>query len=187
MSKKYRVALFILAVSVVLALAGWAAQQTATTQKENTEEMVVCPVSGETMKKSEAPLSWDYKGKTYYFCCQPCKDKFMKDPESFLKEKPAAMAKGEGMMKHEGQMKDKKMMGAQAGNCGMMMEGSPMMNKDVDIKIENTKDGAMVTFSSKKPEVVKMIQDHMAKMKDMRTKMMSEGMKKEEPKEPVKK
>ncbi len=186
MSKTYRVVFLILAAAVVLALAGWAAQQAATTQKENTEEMVVCPVSGETMKKSEAPVSWEYKGKTYYFCCQNCKDRFMKDPESFLANPPKAKPMG-GMMMHQGQMQGQKMMGAQAGNCGMMVEGSPMMNKDVEIKVENTKDGAVVTFSSKKPEVVKMIQDHMAKMKEMRTKMMSEGMAKEQPKEPVKK
>lgn len=188
MSKKYRIALLILAAAVVLTLAGWAAQQTATTQKENTQEMIVCQVCGMQMAKSGNPITWDYKNKTYYFCSESCKASFMKDPESYLKETPApgTPAKGGMMMQHE-KMQGQKMMGGKAGNCGMMMEGSPMMNKDVEVKVENTKDGAVVTFTSKKPEVVKMIQDHMAKMKEMRTKMMSEGMAKEQPKEPVKK
>ncbi len=192
MNRKLRSTVVFLALTAILVLAGFAVQQ-ATTQKaqEKTEEMVVCPVSGETMKKSEAPVSWEYKGKTYYFCCQSCKDKFMKDPESFLKEKPSttgtpAMA---GMMMHQGQMKGQMMPGAAAGGCGMMMEGCPMMNKDVEVKFENTKDGGVITLSSKDPATVKLIQDHLAKMKDMRAKKMAEGMmKKEEPKkEPEKK
>ncbi len=50
------------------------------------EEMVTCPVSGETVKKTEAAGKYEYKGKTYYFCCPNCKEKFVKDPEKYTKK-----------------------------------------------------------------------------------------------------
>ena len=31
-----------------------------------------------------AAATWDYKGKTYYFCAPGCKTSFMKDPEMYL-------------------------------------------------------------------------------------------------------
>ena len=62
----------------VLVLAGIAQQKA--------EETVTCPVSGEVVKKSEAKASYDYKGKTYYFCCNDCKEKFMKDPEKYIQK-----------------------------------------------------------------------------------------------------
>ncbi len=46
------------------------------------------------------------------------------------------------------------MMGGMAGFGPMMMDG-------VDKKVENTKDGVVVTLSSKDPETVKMIQEHL--------------------------
>jgi Cu+-exporting ATPase len=195
MSKKTRIFSLLVAVSFVFVLAGLAAQQ-ATTQKkttENTQEVVVCQVCGMKVDKAQNPITWDYKGKTYYFCSQGCKDAFMKDPESFLKEKPAEQGKaGGGMMSH-GQMMDKKMMKGEKGMCcGMKMgkmKGCPMMMKDVEIKVENTKDGVQVILTSKNPETVKMIQDHMAKMKAMcMGKEGCPGAKKDETKkEPVKK
>jgi Cu+-exporting ATPase len=48
--------------------------------------MVTCPVSGESFKKSEFTESMDYDGKTYYFCCAGCKDKFEKNPEKYAKK-----------------------------------------------------------------------------------------------------
>jgi len=50
------------------------------------EEMVTCPVSGEKIKKSEAAGKYEYKGKTYYFCCPNCQEKFVKDPEKYAKK-----------------------------------------------------------------------------------------------------
>ncbi len=49
------------------------------------EGIVTCPVSGESFKKSEFTESMDYEGKTYYFCCAGCKDKFEKNPEKYAK------------------------------------------------------------------------------------------------------
>jgi len=49
------------------------------------DEEVVCPVMGVKMKKSKAHSSWEYKGKTYYFCCAGCPEAFKKDPEKYIK------------------------------------------------------------------------------------------------------
>ncbi len=190
------------------------------------DETVTCPVSGKQMIKAEAKVTWEYKGQTYYFCCEKSKAKFVADPESFLKKKvealPAAkdvylcpmckdvksdkpgkcpkcgmdlvklepgkdfvkkivikgpeggmMGHGEGpgqmmwfeapaapgMMMHKGMM----MHGAMKGRG--MMGGCPMMNKDVDFKVDYTKDGVVVTLTSKDPDTVKIIQGHAAMMK----------------------
>lgn len=50
------------------------------------DEIVVCPVMGKKMKKSEAYTTMDYKGKTYYLCCKYCVDEFKKNPEKYVKE-----------------------------------------------------------------------------------------------------
>lgn len=42
-----------------------------------------CPVMGEPIDKS---VSLQYKGKTIYFCCDGCKEKFLKSPEKYLKK-----------------------------------------------------------------------------------------------------
>jgi YHS domain-containing protein len=49
------------------------------------EEKVACPVMGHEIEKSKAAGSMEYNGKTYYFCCAGCKDKFEKDPEKYIK------------------------------------------------------------------------------------------------------
>ena len=61
--------LVILSVVVfVFSLSSYAHQQD--------DEMVKCAVSGEKMKKSEAKSSYEYKGKTYYFCSKGCYETF---------------------------------------------------------------------------------------------------------------
>ena len=52
--------------------------------RQKAEEKVVCPVSGETMLESQAKASYEHEGKTYYFCCEGCKEKFVKDPAKYL-------------------------------------------------------------------------------------------------------
>lgn len=47
------------------------------------DEMVVCPVYGTKMKKSQAFDSVVYQGKTYYFCCAACKPLFLKNPQKY--------------------------------------------------------------------------------------------------------
>ena len=50
------------------------------------EDIITCPVSGESFKKSEFTESIEYEGKDYYFCCAGCKDKFEKNPEKYAKK-----------------------------------------------------------------------------------------------------
>ncbi|MGE5530825.1 MAG: YHS domain-containing protein [Bacteroidota bacterium] len=71
-------------------------QKPATTATSAKEDMATCPVLGTTMSK-EKMLPYEYKGKTYYFCCPPCVEKFKKDPEKYLKNPAPAKPAGEGM------------------------------------------------------------------------------------------
>ena len=43
-------------------------------------------MSGKKIDKEKAKFKVEYKGKTYYFCCEKGKVAFEKDPEKFLKE-----------------------------------------------------------------------------------------------------
>lgn len=174
----------ILAVSFVVVLAGIAQQQT--------EETVTCAVGGEVIKKSEAKVTYEYEGKTYYFCCEGCKEKFIKEPEKYIQKKaemkemytcsmhPEVMSEKPGKCPKCGMNLEKKMMAhaemrghehmemkQKEGVCCPMME--MMKSKDVEIKFENLEDGISVKITSTNPEMVKKIQEHAAKMKTMCT------------------
>jgi P-type Cu+ transporter len=43
------------------------------------------PVCGMTVTKENAACSYDYNGKTYYFCAASCKDEFAAAPDKFLR------------------------------------------------------------------------------------------------------
>jgi Cu+-exporting ATPase len=45
---------------------------------------VIDPVCDMTIEHEEAVATSEHKGKTYYFCSQPCKEAFDKDPGKFL-------------------------------------------------------------------------------------------------------
>jgi YHS domain-containing protein len=47
-------------------------------------EQKTCPVMGGPIDKS---VYIDYQGKRIYFCCDSCKAKFLKSPETYLKKK----------------------------------------------------------------------------------------------------
>ncbi|MFQ6037172.1 MAG: YHS domain-containing protein [Candidatus Aminicenantales bacterium] len=57
---------------------------------QKSKETVVCPVSGKEITKSEAKATYEYKGKTYYFCCEACVEPFKKNPEMYLSQKGEA-------------------------------------------------------------------------------------------------
>ena len=78
--KNSKILVLLMGFTFVLALAGIA-------QAQESNETVKCPVSGEVIKKSEAKATYDYKGKTYYFCCDNCKEAFIKSPEKYTQEK----------------------------------------------------------------------------------------------------
>ena len=48
---------------------------------------VIDPVCGMTVDPNNAAGSYEYNGKTYYFCATHCLHRFQKDPESFLSPK----------------------------------------------------------------------------------------------------
>jgi YHS domain-containing protein len=51
---------------------------------EHESDMAVDPVCGMEVKKSEAKATYEYKGKTYYFCMEGCKEKFVKEPAKYV-------------------------------------------------------------------------------------------------------
>ncbi len=46
-----------------------------------TEDLGICPVMG---GKASQEYSYEYNGKTYYFCCPGCIGEFKKDPEKYI-------------------------------------------------------------------------------------------------------
>jgi YHS domain-containing protein len=170
--------MILVAAAVVL---GLAAQQKA----DDTALDLVC---GMTVVKATARATYEYKGTTYYFCSTGCKEAFVKDPEKYLakakEEQPKDVLKP-APAGQQGAAPEK--MPMKAGECPMMSGQSgkgmgqgmgmgmscPLMGKDVEWSVVNTANGATLTVTSKNPETVKAIQDHFAKMKDMKTKMMS--------------
>jgi YHS domain-containing protein len=49
--------------------------------------------------EKNAPATYEYKGKTYYFCSPGCKADFQKDPEKYLKNQAGG---GQGMHRPTG-------------------------------------------------------------------------------------
>jgi len=199
MSNRAKTIILLAVFAFVLSLTGIAQQKA--------DETVTCPVTGEVMKKSEAKISTEYKGKTYYFCCPGCQDKFLKDPEKYTQkqaeatpEKPGKCPESGMMMPsaaHPGMWSDRPLMmhgrmmserGRMAHGRGMMMAGGMLLfSKDVEMSIENTPDGAVIKLSSKNPDLVKVIQGHAAMIKLMREKGQACCQKAEVKKEEVKK
>jgi len=44
------------------------------------------PICGMDVKEEEAAATYEYKGKTYYFCAVGCKEKFAQDPERYVEK-----------------------------------------------------------------------------------------------------
>jgi YHS domain-containing protein len=152
--------------------------------QQTADEKVVCPVSGETMLKSQAKASYEYEGKTYLFCCEGCKEKFVKDPAKYLGKNegikeiytcpmhPEVQSDKPGKCPKCGMTLEKKAMPMAHGQAGMEMKEAgvcPMMGmmslKGVEIVSENLEDGAVIKIMSKDPETVKKIQEMAAKIK----------------------
>ncbi|MGB8953012.1 MAG: YHS domain-containing protein [Candidatus Aminicenantales bacterium] len=188
MSKQSKIFALVLAVSFLFVLSG-IAQQAA-------EDTVICPVNGKVMKTSEAKATFEYQGKTYYFCCEKCKEEFVKNPEKYLQKKaekkevytcsmhPEEKSETPGKCPKCGMNMEKKAMSKGCLQEQMMKEGGkaccdmkscPMMMKDVEKKIENIATGVVITLTSKNPETAKKIQEHAAKMKEGCAKMKKTG------------
>jgi YHS domain-containing protein len=48
--------------------------------------MAIDPVCRMEVDEKSAAATYDYKGKTYYFCAPGCKASFVKNPEKYLQE-----------------------------------------------------------------------------------------------------
>jgi len=148
------------------------------------DEKVVCPVSGETMLKSQAKASYELEGKTYYFCCEECKAKLVKDPAKYLGKDegmqavytcpmhPEVQSDKPGKCPKCGMNLEKKAMPIAHGQAGMEAmngQGCPMMGMmsltGAEIVSENLEDGAVIKITAKDPETVKKIQEMAAKIK----------------------
>ncbi|MCS7139615.1 MAG: YHS domain-containing protein [Candidatus Nezhaarchaeota archaeon] len=46
--------------------------------------MVKDPVCGMDVDERKSKFKSEYRGKTYYFCCKPCKDAFDRNPSKYL-------------------------------------------------------------------------------------------------------
>ena len=79
MFRHSKILTLFLALSVVFVLAGIA--------QEQAEETLTCPVTGKEFKKSDDSPSYTYEGKTYYFCCAECIEKFKENPEKYILKK----------------------------------------------------------------------------------------------------
>jgi YHS domain-containing protein len=47
-------------------------------------KMAIDPVCGMQVEEKTAAATYEYQGKTYYFCAPGCKAAFVKEPEKYL-------------------------------------------------------------------------------------------------------
>lgn len=52
------------------------------------QEANIDPVCGMAVTKENAACSYDYNGKTYYFCAASCRDEFATDPDKYSRPRP---------------------------------------------------------------------------------------------------
>ncbi|MCS7066567.1 MAG: YHS domain-containing protein [Fimbriimonadales bacterium] len=64
------------------------AQTRVATNTKGKKPAVTCIVSGETIENLSKAPRYTYKGKTYYFCCTKCLNKFKASPTTYLNRKP---------------------------------------------------------------------------------------------------
>lgn len=58
---------------------------TETTMDGSPDDIVICPVTGDKLKKKDAFAVYEYKGKKYYMCCGMCPKPFTTNPEKYVK------------------------------------------------------------------------------------------------------
>lgn len=75
---------WILFAVVAVGVHAWPVAQANPPRDETPRGQVVCPVMGIPVKDLDKAARSEYKGRTYYFCCPSCKEKFDKDPEKYV-------------------------------------------------------------------------------------------------------
>jgi Cu+-exporting ATPase len=48
--------------------------------------MKIDPVCNMSVDETKNPITCSYKEQTYYFCCAGCKEKFISNPDKYLKK-----------------------------------------------------------------------------------------------------
>lgn len=77
-------------IALCIVLTAQAAFQTkAANDTKGKKVALTCPVSGEVIENPSKAPRYTYKGKTYYFCCTKCLNKFKASPATYLARKPA--------------------------------------------------------------------------------------------------
>ena len=51
------------------------------------DEKHIDPVCGMEVTEEDAACTFEYRGRTYYFCAESCRDEFAEDPRSFLEHR----------------------------------------------------------------------------------------------------
>lgn len=51
--------------------------------------MAIDPVCGMQVDEKSAPTTYEYQGKTYYFCAPGCKADFVEDLEKYIEKTPS--------------------------------------------------------------------------------------------------
>jgi Cu+-exporting ATPase len=62
------------------------AESEGTLHMAENEQVLTDPVCGMTVDPADCAGSFEYKGRTYYFCSEHCLEKFKADPEKYLAE-----------------------------------------------------------------------------------------------------
>ena len=76
-------------IALCVVLTAQAAFQTkAANDTKGKKVALTCPVSGEVIENPSKAPRYTYKGKTYYFCCTKCLNKFKASPATYLARKP---------------------------------------------------------------------------------------------------
>ena len=57
-------------------------------KKKKVKENFKDPVCGMIVGRLAAPTTYEYEGKTYYFCADVCRDSFKADPEKYINKWP---------------------------------------------------------------------------------------------------
>ena len=73
----------VFGVLVVMAIAFIGGAASSAQEPAKVKSQTACPVLSGKIDKN---VYLDYEGKRVYFCCESCKDEFLKDPQKYLKK-----------------------------------------------------------------------------------------------------
>ena len=84
--KLVRIMALIIMFACIIAVAGKTHAEELNVRQPSQNEIgtpATCPVTKEGFKVSKETPVIDYKGKSYFFCCEGCTGDFKKDPEKY--------------------------------------------------------------------------------------------------------